>query len=363
MKKKYSFIYTAFGLVAIAALTLNDASGRKGGYAGAPSDVTCTSCHSDRPHDVNGGVTITGAPANYTAETIYPLTLTIKDAAGVAGGFQIVATSNVANNNVMYGSFTAGVGSKIASTAGASPLRLTHTTPKVFAGGQVSWTFSWTAPATGSDVRFYFAGNASNFDNDETIGDAIYTNTQLTVPVELISFEGNAVDKSVKLTWKTASERNNRVFEIERNIAKNANAFEKIGEVKGLANTSSTNNYDFIDDTPQANNFNYYRLHQVDLDGTSSFSKIISVGLNNTYNNFNIYPNFVSEGALIQFETVNSDACAFDILDISGKIVRSIKKAQNTEGGQVSTIGLPTGRYFIRSAGYVPAQTATFIVF
>jgi hypothetical protein len=363
MKRKISFFYVAFGLIAFAALNLNDANGRKGGYAGAPTDVTCTSCHSDRTHDVNGGVTLTGAPANFTAGTSYPLTLTLKDATGLAGGFQIVATNNAAGNNVMYGSFVAGAGNKIASTTGASPNRLTHTAPKLFSGGQVSWTFNWVAPATGSGVRFYFAGNASNNDNNENVGDAIYTNSQLTIPVELMTFDGKSSQKSVNLTWKTASERNNRVFEIERNVGNTADKFEKVGEVKGTGNSSAINAYSFTDNAPQADNVNYYRLRQVDFDGTSTFSKVISIGVSAANKAFKVYPNFVSRGLNIQIETENTDATTFDIVDIHGKVLQSVKKAAYTEGSLFSTANLPTGRYFIRLTGSAIPQTNTFIVF
>jgi hypothetical protein len=363
MKKKIPFFYVAFGLITYGGLFLNDANGRKGSYAGAPNDQTCTSCHSDRTHDINGKMTLTGAPQNFVAGTSYPLTLTLKDATGISGGFQIVATNNTIGDNTMFGTFTAGTGTKIASTTGTTPFRLTHNAPKQFAGGQVSWTFSWTAPSTGSNVRFYFAGNASNNDNDETIGDAIYTSTQLTVPVELLSFDGNMMGKSVELAWKTASERNNRVFEIERKTTDDSDKFEKIGEVKGLGNSAATHTYTFTDDAPQADKSNYYRLRQVDLDGTATFSKVISIALNAENKAIKAYPNFVNRGVDIQLETANTSVVAFNIVDISGKIIQHITKGQNTEVVKIATNGLPTGRYFIRSTGHLIPLTATFIVF
>jgi Secretion system C-terminal sorting domain len=365
MKKKYTFIYTIFGLFAFSGLFFNSSTGQKGSYSGAPGDQTCanSSCHIDNAHDPNGGVRLTGAPANFTAGVSYPLTLTLTHAGGVGGGFQIVATNNAIGNNVMYGSFVPGAGTKISSTVGTSPNRLMHNAPKSFTMGVVSWTFNWVAPVTGSGVRFYYAANASDINNDETTGDVIYNSTQLTIPVELMSFSGQSAEKSVKLTWETASERNNRVFEIERNIVGSTNRFEKIGEVKGLANSSSINTYTFSDDAPQADNINYYRLRQVDFDGTSTFSKVISIGLKATNKGFRLYPNFVNQGSDIQIETGNNEAITFDIIDISGKIIQSIKKAQNTEGVKISTSGLPTGRYFMRSIDSFSPQTAVFIVF
>jgi hypothetical protein len=350
-------------LLAFAGLFLNDSSGRKGNYAGAPGDITCTDCHSDRTHDVNGSVKLSGAPSTYTSGTSYPLTLTLKDATALAGGFQIVATNSSAGNNVMYGSFTAGTGSKIASTTGSGANRLTHNAPKTVSGGQVSWTFNWVAPATGSTVRFYFAGNATNNDGNESFGDAIYTGNQLgPIPVELMSFEGKTDGKSVKLTWKTASERNNRAFVIERSAAGSSDKFEKIGEVKGGVNTFNINTYSYTDDAPQAS-VNYYRLRQEDFDGASTLSKVISIGVSAFNKAFKIYPNLVSRGLEIQIETDNNDAATFEIMDMTGKIVQTIKKDRNTEGVKFLTKDLQAGRYFIRSVGGLIPRTDSFVVF
>jgi Secretion system C-terminal sorting domain len=165
------------------------------------------------------------------------------------------------------------------------------------------------------------------------------------------------------LTWKTASERNNRVFEVERKIMGNTDKFEKIGEVKGVINSSAIHTYNFIDGAPQTDKNNYYRLRQVDLDGSSTFSKVIGIGGNSDKKGIKIYPNFVNQGLDVQIETANSVEMTFDIIDISGKTVQSLKKGQNTEGGKISTIGLSAGRYFVRSVGNFIPQTATFIVF
>jgi hypothetical protein len=365
MKKNYSFIYTTFGLIAFAGLFFNSSTGQKGAYSGAPTDQTCanSSCHIDNLHDPAGGIALTGAPVNFTAGVSYPLTLTLTHAGGITGGFQIVATNNATGNNVQYGTFVPGAGTKITATTGVSPNRLMHNNAKAFTTNTVSWTFSWTAPATGSGVRFYYAGNASNNDGDETIGDVIYNSTQLAVPVELMTFDGKSAEKGVKLTWKTASERNNRVFEIERNVGNTADKFEKIGNVKGLSNTFGISNYDFVDNAPQADKVNYYRLRQVDFDGTATYSKVISIGVSRASKAFKVYPNFVSRGLDIQIETDNSAAATFDIMDISGKVLQSVKKAAYTEGSYFSTSDLPTGRYFIRSTGSLIPQTNTFIVF
>jgi Secretion system C-terminal sorting domain len=368
MKRKIPFIYSTFGLLAFAGLFLNDMTGRKGAYSGAPGDQTCanSSCHISNTQSAGGGITLTGAPASFVMGQAYPLTLTLSDAIGVAGGFQIVATNDAAANNVMYGSFSAGAGSKIASTTGASPLRLTHNAPQNFVSGLTSWTFNWVAPATGSGVRFYFAGNASNNDGNETIGDVIYTGNQMgsvPTPVELLNFEGKSMGKSVKLFWQTASERNNSKFEIERNMVGSSEKFEKIGEIKGLLSNFTIKSYDFVDETPHTDNINYYRLRQVDLDGTSTLSKVIGVIAHAANKGFKVYPNFISRGLDMRIETDFTEASTFDIIDLTGRIVKTVRKAENTEGSQISTSDLQAGRYFIRAVGQNVLQTNGFMVF
>ena len=93
------------------------------------------------------------------------------------------------------------------------------------------------------------------------------------LPVELISFNGVAENNEVRLTWETASELNNDFFDVER--SQNGLNFEKIGTVKGNGNSNILNQYTFLDKDPYVG-FNYYRLKQVDYDGTKYFSSSYS---------------------------------------------------------------------------------------
>ncbi len=374
MKRNYSFIYTIFGLMAIGGLFFNGANGQTGKYSSAKGDISgacgTSGCHDPQvAQDPAGSVKLTGAPASFTAGVSYPLTLTIKHSGGLVGGFQIIAVNNAlelnATNNTAYGTLVAGAGSKL--TTGSAPGRLIHTAPKNFTAGTVSWTFNWTAPATGTNtattgVKFYFAGNAGNNSGDE-LGDAIYTSSQLTIPVELIAFSGKMAEKGVKLTWKTASERNNNVFIVERSSNGNVDNFEKVGEVKGLGNNFGIATYDFSDDAAQADKAYYYRLRQVDFDGTTAFSKIISIGATLSGKAFKLYPNFVNRGGDIQLESENNDATTYQIVDIAGKTLQSVQKGQYTEGVKIATSNLPTGQYFVRTVNGLVPNTQTFIVF
>ncbi|MBP7808301.1 MAG: T9SS type A sorting domain-containing protein [Bacteroidia bacterium] len=112
------------------------------------------------------------------------------------------------------------------------------------------------------------------------------------LPVELISFTGDAKDGYVDLNWITATESNSSHFEIERSV--DATSFSKINTVNSMAPNGNSNRaliYHTIDNSPLGN-ISYYRLKQFDLDNSSSYSNIISVNYIKAKNvKFVIYPN------------------------------------------------------------------------
>jgi len=115
---------------------------------------------------------------------------------------------------------------------------------------------------------FYMTPNATGCNSTAEIS---YECT--TLPVELVSFSGESKIEGNVLKWVTASEVNNKGFEIER--SSNGKLFQKIGFVKGNTDSWQALNYSFTDPTPHS--LTYYRLKQIDWDGTSTYSKIVVV--------------------------------------------------------------------------------------
>ena len=346
--------------MALGGLFLNDETGRRGFYSGAPGDLTCLDCHSDEPH-TGTGLTLTGAPTNFVAGQVYPLTLTINHPGAATGGFQIVATNSVTGNNAMFGTFTAGVGTKIASTAGNGAGRLTHSTPKSFVGNNVSWTFSWKAPATGSGVLFYFAGNASNGDLDEVFGDAIYTGSQMgTIPVELMSFEATLQkNNQVSLSWSTASEINNKHFVIERKV-EDAPLFQELGKINGNGSINTAHTYAFNDETYELGKTHYYRLRQEDFDGTTTYSKVVAIA-SKAPAKLKVYPSIVTNGDVLTIETSGRTSDIY-VINMNGQVIEMAKISENTEGVQFKISNLRTGRYFVHTRNGEKKNYTSFIV-
>jgi uncharacterized protein YkwD len=107
------------------------------------------------------------------------------------------------------------------------------------------------------------------------------------LPIELLSFSGYYSAQSVHLKWATASEKNNAYFIVERSA--NGKDFQKFSEIKGSGVSNQRIDYTLDDITP-LKGISYYRLVQVDFDGTQSYSQVIAVqaGKNNA---FSVYPN------------------------------------------------------------------------
>jgi len=229
----------------------------------------------------------------------------------------------------------------------ATTNRLTHSSHQFFAGNTASWSFDWTAPASGgpATVEFFYAGNAAN-DNSNTSGDEAYfnsTTTTMPLPVELSQFDIEATsDSKVKLTWQTRSESNSDYFEIQRISEDDNNIFTSIGQIGAAGDATWTIDYSFIDESPMVNQTSYYRLKQVDRDGAFDYSPIQSVEVKSQETKFSIYPNPIknSERLNIIFENNKERTGKIQLTDMQGKVV-FVADVEMLSGNNELPINLP----------------------
>lgn len=171
---------------------------------------------------------------------------------------------------------------------------------------------------------------------------SIWTNgTTCTIPIELIDFAGsyNKNLKNVALTWQTASESNNKGFQIERRTFYD-NDWTVIGFVNAIGKAA---HYDFVDKTPL--NVNYYRLRQIDFDGKETVSKVISVSTDEG-KTLKVYPTIVTDGLLNLegFENVeNTEGGKFMVFNLLGQLVLSGKTI-----AQIDVSDLPQGTFILK---------------
>lgn len=159
------------------------------------------------------------------------------------------------------------------------------------------------------------------------------------LPVEMIAFTAERQEQSVELSWSTASEYNNDRFVIERSV--NLEEWEKIGEVAGSGNTIEINNYTYTDqEVPDG--VVYYRLQQIDYDGASAHSHVVSVMPADQH--ISIVPNpFTNAFDIMGGLPANTNVI---IHDVSGKLWHS-QTTTNTISTLTIQPDLPTGLYII----------------
>jgi len=112
---------------------------------------------------------------------------------------------------------------------------------------------------------------------DESIRFSDFSITELSaLAVQIGSFKAVQENNAVKLKWTTASEQNNLRFDIEKST--DGKAFLKIGSRDGFGNSNTANDYFFNDQNP-SQGLNYYRLKQIDFNGTERMIDPIAINL------------------------------------------------------------------------------------
>ncbi|MEN9522035.1 MAG: hypothetical protein RL065_412, partial [Bacteroidota bacterium] len=174
------------------------------------------------------------------------------------------------------------------------------------------------------------------------------------LPVELTEFNAALKNNNAELKWITASERNCDKYEIERST--DGIIFEKAGEVKAAGNSNSLVNYNFTDKNVNELNAKviYYRLRQVDVDGTFAYSQIKSVSFNKSFTAMNIdavYPNPFIESIKVKIAMQLDANLTYQVVDSKGSVIISNTIAI-TKGESTLTISglseLSQGIYLLR---------------
>lgn len=170
------------------------------------------------------------------------------------------------------------------------------------------------------------------------------------LPVSMFNFGGFIKDYQAYLNWSTATESNNKGFYIER--SKDGRNFTSIGFVNGAGNSSQIKNYTYTDGTLKDINVSttYYRLRQVDLDGKSTYSNVLSLDLKNIFK-WRVYPNPIKNIATIELNLTATSKVNVQLIARDGRVLINADKGILNQGQQqifVSTQGLAKGSYIIK---------------
>jgi hypothetical protein len=257
------------------------------------------------------------------------------------------ATFRVTGQLVNYGTVSnAGVISTTANFANMSGGKMTGPASP-FRGSFTTSGYSSNAGAFGMVglLDFCDSGNATGFDAQTgSVSPSTSFCSIRPLPVELTAFTAEAVKGTVQLRWNTASERNSARFVVERSAT--GEEFSAVHEVAAKGNSTTSTDYATTDATPLAG-LSYYRLRQVDLDGSAEYSPVATVSRKAGYESIGLYPNPATDRLTLDLTAVAAAPCEVRLLSLTGQLLRY----EILAGGQlqeVSLAGMPAGLYVLK---------------
>ncbi|MCB0577743.1 MAG: BspA family leucine-rich repeat surface protein, partial [Phaeodactylibacter sp.] len=202
------------------------------------------------------------------------------------------------------------------------------------------WSLAYNTPGTGNVSLLYSA----------------------PLPVELIRFEARKQSaNTVYLTWRTASEDNNKGFYIERST--NGKNWQSIGFMPGHGNAQVEHAYSFTDKHPLPGT-NYYRLQQIDFDGQYEYSELRSVYIPGNENGFSLFPNPASGAVFLQWRQASEEEVSLRLYNSLGiPVLQQTFISNPNENSPVNLRNLPAGIYLaVVEQGGKAAMTERLII-
>ena len=217
---------------------------------------------------------------------------------------------------------------------------------------------SMEIPALGADTSYARVPDGS--DVFVKLSPTTRGNSNDVVPVELISFAASLSKNAVNLNWATATETNNKGFEIQRKGK--SGDFKVIGFAEGAGTTTEKQNYTFVDQFLTETIYQY-RLKQIDFNGSYSYSNIVEIELSFIPKESRLvqnYPNPFNPSTVINYQISSNSLVTLKVFDILGNQVAELVNEYKDAGSyniQFSTnsFKLSSGTYFyeLRAGDFV----------
>lgn len=216
-----------------------------------------------------------------------------------------------------------------------------------FMGGSNFDYGSWAVALDDSNKIYIFGGTYSadfptsvgafdtTFNGGEDSFVAKFDLSGYPVPVVLANFEASGDQGCIALNWTTASEVNCHKWEIHRGDRERGQ-YDKIGELPGRGSTETVHTYRWVDRDLSPDVTYYYKLKQIDLDGSSWWSDIVSATASSavpkSYALHQNYPNPFNASTTIHYQIPEGDHVTLKIFNSLGQEVRDLVDADQKTG-------------------------------
>jgi len=210
----------------------------------------------------------------------------------------------------------------------------------------------------GRNGTYTFSATTTDVFGGVTTQPVTFTIGANPLPVQLTIFTATAQNLDGLLKWTTASEVNNDRFEVERSL--DGVSFAKIGQVAGQGNKTTATNYTLTDAkvAALATGPVYYRLRQVDADGTATFSPVRTVSFLTTtapaaasQPRLLVYPNPALTTTSLDLSGLPDGTYQVMLYDAAGRAVRSLTVRGQALPQALDIHELAQGTYLIRLNG------------
>lgn len=284
------------------------------------------------PASINGGFDYTNMDDGFTGTGVL-------NAQGMTAGNTYYVMIDGLGGAVCDYSLTAGIGVQLPEAQASADISMTcgdaESVSVVDLNGStnVDWTWTYTGtssggPFAGSSVdvsglpagTYTFTVEAQDFSECAAtpIQDQVTVTVTCPLPVELVNFDVDCAENGNIVSWMTVSEQNNDYFDLEKSV--DGLDFRSLAIVDGAGTTNHTQDYE-VRDFEKNNGAVYYRIRQVDMDGTENYSDIISSNdcYTNGFNVLKMYFNQSTSEIVIDYEVTRTTKAYVAMSDLVGR--------------------------------------------
>ncbi|MEM6297475.1 MAG: hypothetical protein AAF740_02175, partial [Bacteroidota bacterium] len=238
-----------------------------------------------------------------------------------ATGADISGTSSGEGESyVVFGQTNFNATFELSALNGSNGFQINGTSARNYSG--LGRSLSSAGDVNGDGITDILLGE-NGFYTSDSQAYVIFGQRNTTLPVTWTSFEGEVAEKQIKLSWSTVSEVNNSHFVIESST--DGYRYEEAGRVLGSGNAYTKQTYKWSDPRDYLQS-RYYRLRQVDFEGTENLSKVIRVSVteNTDEPSIRVFPNPITNQPLQLRLNTPTDEVQLRLRAITGEQIGTI---------------------------------------